>query len=75
MGTTCKAIRLAGTPEHDHHNSGATGCVPSTANASNPCDAISTAGMTPINGADTPSLMAGRSFAVTVTFGLAPKGR
>jgi len=30
---------------------------------------------TPINGGDTPGLMAGRSFAVTVTFGFAPKSR
>jgi hypothetical protein len=28
---------------------------------------------TAINGQDTPSLMAGRSFSVTVTFGFAPK--
>lgn len=34
-----------------------------------------TSGFTPISGADTPSLMAGRSFAVTVTFGFAPQGR
>jgi iron complex outermembrane receptor protein len=30
---------------------------------------------TAINGADTPSLMAGRSFTVSVTFGIAPRGR
>jgi iron complex outermembrane recepter protein len=30
---------------------------------------------TAISGQDTPSLMAGRSFAVTVTLGIAPKGR
>lgn len=28
---------------------------------------------TPINGSDTPSLMAGRSFSISVTFGFAPK--
>ncbi len=30
---------------------------------------------TPVNGADTPSLMAGRSFSVSVTFGIAPRER
>jgi len=30
---------------------------------------------TPISGADTPTFLAGRSFSVTVTFGLAPKNR
>jgi len=38
-------------------------------------DQFNTNGPTPINGADTPSLMAGRSLSVTVTFGIAPKGR
>ncbi len=44
-----------------------------TATATNPCDPFLTSGPTPISGADTPSLMAGRSFAVSVTFGIAPK--
>jgi iron complex outermembrane receptor protein len=35
-------------------------------------DQFNTNGPTAINGADTPSLMAGRSFAVSVTFGVAP---
>ncbi len=38
-------------------------------------DQFNTSGPTPINGADTPSLMAGRSFAVTLTFGFAPRER
>ena len=38
-------------------------------------DQFNTSGPTPINGNDTPGLMAGRSFAVTVTFGLAPRER
>jgi iron complex outermembrane receptor protein len=38
-------------------------------------DQFNTSGPTPINGADTPGLMAGRSFAVTVTFGFAPRER
>jgi iron complex outermembrane recepter protein len=38
-------------------------------------DQFNTTGPTPINGADTPSLMAGRSFAVSVTFGIAPHQR
>jgi len=38
-------------------------------------DQFNTSGPTSINGADTPGLMAGRSFAVTVTFGFAPRER
>ena len=38
-------------------------------------DQFNTNGATPINGQDTPGPMAGRSFAVTVTFGLAPRER
>jgi iron complex outermembrane receptor protein len=38
-------------------------------------DQFNTAGPTPVSGADTPAPMAGRSFAVTVTFGLAPRER
>jgi hypothetical protein len=30
---------------------------------------------TPINGADAPSVMAGRSFSVSVIFGIAPRER
>jgi len=36
---------------------------------------FNTSGPTAINGADAPGLMAGRSFAVTVTFGFAPRER
>jgi iron complex outermembrane receptor protein len=38
-------------------------------------DPFNTNGVTPMNGGDTPGLMAGRSFTVSVTFGFAPKGR
>ncbi len=38
-------------------------------------DQFNTGGPTTINGADTPGIMAGRSFAVTVTFGFAPRER
>jgi iron complex outermembrane receptor protein len=37
-------------------------------------DQFNTTGPTPLNGADTPNLMAGRSFTVSVTFGFAPEG-
>jgi iron complex outermembrane receptor protein len=63
---------LAGTPSLVYLNGGGACTAPT---ASNPCDAFATNGPTPINGADTPSLMAGRSFAVTVTFGFAPTER
>jgi len=36
-------------------------------------DQFNTNGATPISGLDTPSLMAGRSFNVSVTFGIAPR--
>jgi iron complex outermembrane receptor protein len=36
-------------------------------------DQFNTTGPTPINGADTPGIMAGRSFSVSATFGFAPK--
>ncbi|MGD0890915.1 MAG: TonB-dependent receptor [Terracidiphilus sp.] len=38
-------------------------------------DQFTTTGPTPINGADTPGIMAGRSFAISATFGFAPKTR
>ncbi|HXR37883.1 MAG TPA: TonB-dependent receptor [Terracidiphilus sp.] len=38
-------------------------------------DQFNTSGPTPINGADTPGIMAGRTFSVTVTFGFAPRER
>jgi iron complex outermembrane recepter protein len=66
---------LAGSINYIYLTSGATGCSPKTATAANPCDAFLTSGPTPINGLDTPSLMAGRSFTVSVTLGVAPKGR
>jgi iron complex outermembrane receptor protein len=36
-------------------------------------DQFTTTGPTPINGADTPGIMAGRSFGISATFGFAPK--
>jgi iron complex outermembrane receptor protein len=41
----------------------------------NPCDAFNTNGPTAISGADTPTIAAGRSLSVSVTFGISPKGR
>ncbi len=38
-------------------------------------DQFNTGGPTSINGSDTPGIMAGRSFAVSVTFGFAPRER
>jgi iron complex outermembrane recepter protein len=79
-------IRLSGTNLLDAHNVqndsfagaantiylyGGGACTAPT--AANPCDQFVTNGPTPINGADTPSLMAGRSFSVSVTFGFAPE--
>jgi iron complex outermembrane receptor protein len=81
-------IRLSGTNLLDSHNIqndslfgsaqmvylyGGGTCKSPT--ATNPCDAFVTNGTTPINGSDAPSLMAGRSFSVSVTFGFAPTER
>jgi iron complex outermembrane recepter protein len=84
-------IRLSGTNLLDSHNmqsntlggtanplflnTGLPGCTSSNSSATNPCDAFRTAGPTPINGQDQPSLMAGRSLSISVTFGISPKGR
>jgi iron complex outermembrane receptor protein len=72
-------IRLSGTNLLDAHNiqndslggSPVTQLIPGTTYT----DAFLTNGPTPINGADAPSLMAGRSFSVSVTFGFAPTER
>jgi iron complex outermembrane receptor protein len=72
-------IRLAGTNLLDAHNiqsdslggSAATMTIPGTTYT----DAFNTNGPTPINGNDAPSLMAGRSFSVSITFGFAPTER
>jgi iron complex outermembrane recepter protein len=56
-----QSLTLAGSP--------LTQTIPGTTYT----DQFNTTGPTPINGADTPSIMAGRSFAVSVTFGFAPK--
>jgi iron complex outermembrane receptor protein len=70
-------IRLSGTNLLDSHNIqsltlAGTATAPNISGTSYPDQFIAT---TPINGSDTPSLMAGRSFSVTVTFGFSPKGR
>jgi hypothetical protein len=72
-------IRLDATNLLDSHNiqslslAGAapTVKIPGTALT----DQFNTSGPTPSNGQDTPAPMAGRSFAVTLTFGLAPRER
>ena len=78
-------IRLDGTNLLDSHNiqslslagsavaptiPGNCGTIATPAVCSDPFNAT-----TAINGGDTPGLMAGRSFAVTVTFGFAPKAK
>ncbi len=72
-------IRFSGTNLLDSHNiqslslagKAQTLTIPGTTLT----DQFNTNGPTPINGLDTPSLMAGRSFAVSVTFGFAPGER
>jgi iron complex outermembrane recepter protein len=72
-------IRLDATNLLDSHNvqsltlagSPATLPIPGTTYTNQ----FNTSGPTAINGADAPGLMAGRSFAVTVTFGFAPRER
>jgi hypothetical protein len=82
-------IRLSGTNLLDQHTvqsnslagtAAATlavpgSCTTSTGAATACINPFLTAGPTPINGADTPSLMAGRSFSISVTFGFAPEGK
>ena len=65
---------LAGSPNMIFLNGGGA-CTAATATATNPCDAFNTNGPTPINGADAPSIMAGRSFSISATFGFAPRQR
>ncbi len=65
---------LGGSPNLIFLNGGGT-CTSTTATAANPCDAFNTAGPTAISATDAPSLMAGRSFSVSVTFGFAPTER
>jgi iron complex outermembrane receptor protein len=72
-------IRLDATNLLDSHNIQSlslAGAAPTvTIPGTTLTDQFNTSGATPINGADTPAPMAGRSFAVTVTFGLAPRER
>lgn len=51
------------------------GLTCSTPTVANPCDAFNTNGPTAINGQDTPTIGAGRSLSISITFGLSPKGR
>jgi iron complex outermembrane receptor protein len=67
-----QSLKLGGKAQTIYLFGGGTCSSPT---AANPCDAFNTNGPTAISGADTPSLMAGRSFTVSVTFGIAPKGR
>ena len=64
--------KLGGKASTIYLNGGGTCSAPTV---TNPCDAFNTNGPTAINGADTPSIAAGRSLNVSVTFGIAPKGR
>ena len=72
-------IRLSGTNLLDSHNIqnlSLAGKVQSlTIPGTNLTDQFNTNGPTAINGQDTPSLMAGRSLSVSVTFGFAPGER
>ncbi len=72
-------IRLSATNLLNQHNvqgnSFAGSPLTTTIPGTSLTDQFNTTGPTPINGADTPNLMAGRSFNVSVTFGFAPEGR
>jgi iron complex outermembrane receptor protein len=72
-------IRLSGTNLLDAHNIQSNSLAGSVQALTIPgttyTDAFNTNGPTPVNGADAPSLMAGRSFSVSVTFGFAPTER
>jgi iron complex outermembrane receptor protein len=65
-----QSLSLAGSPNTVYLNGGGACSSPT---ATNPCDAFVTSAPTAINGQDTPSLMAGRSFSVSATFGFAPR--
>jgi iron complex outermembrane recepter protein len=65
------ALALTGAPQTQLIGGGS--CANAT--ASDPCDVFNTVGPTPISGTDQPTFIAGRSFSVTVTFGLAPRER
>ena len=72
-------IRLSGTNLLDAHNIQGLTLAGTTTPTTNPylpsTDTEQFNATTPINGADAPSLMAGRSFSVSVTFGIAPRER
>jgi iron complex outermembrane receptor protein len=80
-------IRLGGTNLLDSHNvqtltlggSAVAGTIPGNCNASPTAKAAACTDQfnatTAINGQDEPSIMAGRSFSVAVTFGFSPKER
>jgi len=72
-------IRLSATNLMDSHNiqslslAGTATAIPSPILPAAATEQF--AATTPVNGADTPGLMAGRSFSASVTFGLAPRER
>ena len=72
-------IRLSGTNLLDMHNVQSLSLAGTATPIANPLlptgDTDQFNAATPINGADAPSLMAGRSFSVSVTFGIAPRER
>ena len=72
-------IRLSGTNLLDSHNIQSLTLTNSAVPMANPNlpsgDTDQFNATTAISGLDTPSLMAGRSFSVTVTFGVAPRQR
>jgi iron complex outermembrane receptor protein len=72
-------IRLSATNLMNSHNVQSNSLAGSPLTTTIPgttlTDQFNTLGPTPINGQDTPSLMAGRSFSVSVTFGFSPEGR
>jgi iron complex outermembrane receptor protein len=72
-------IRLSATNLMDDHNVQSNSLTASPLTTTIPgtslTDQFRTLGPTPVSGQDTPSLMAGRSFSVSVTFGLSPEGK
>ncbi len=72
-------IRLSATNLLDAHNVQSNSLTASPLTTTIPgtslTDQFRTLGPTPVSGQDTPSLMAGRSFSVSVTFGISPEGK
>ena len=72
-------IRMSANNLLDQHSLtalGLTGTAPTQAIPGTTfTDPFNTTGPTPISGSDTPTFMSARSFAVSVTFGFAPRQR